>query len=52
MQTREEAKAENNKDFLKKGMKNQNQISKNHFISSIEEPKLNESVEHTRKNGY
>jgi hypothetical protein len=52
MKTRKEAKADNNRDFLKKGTKSQDQFSKNQFISSVEEPELNKSVEYTHKDGY
>lgn len=52
MATREEAKAANNKNFLKKGMKSEGQVSKNQFVSTIEEPELNKSVEYTRRDGY
>lgn len=52
MKTRKEAKADNNRDFIKKGMKSQEQISNNQFVSTIEEPELNKSVEYTRRDGY
>ena len=52
MKTRKEAKAENNKDFIKKDTKSQNQISNNRFNTTIEEPALNDSVFHTNHNGY
>jgi len=52
MKTRKEAKAENNRDFIKKSTKTQNQISKNRFNTTVEEPELNESVFHTQNDGY
>jgi len=44
MKDRSEFKKENNKDFIKKGVKTQNQVSKNQFVTTIEEPALNESA--------
>jgi len=52
MKTRKEAKAENNRNFIKKDMKSQHQVSKSQFLTTIEEPELNDSVNHTHSNGY
>lgn len=52
MKERCECKKENNKDYIKKGVKTQNQISKNQFVTTIEEPALNESAFDKHKVSY
>jgi len=52
MKTREQAKKENLKDYIKKDTKSQNQNSKNQIVQTIEENAYNESVFETKKSEY
>jgi len=54
MKTREEAKKENLRDYIKKDTRTQGQnaASKNQIIQTVEESAYNESVFETKKNGY
>ena len=52
MKTREQAKKENMRDYIKKDTKSQDQDSKNQIVQTIEENAYNESVFETKKNGF
>ena len=52
MKTREQAKKENLRDYIKKDTKTQNQHSKNQIIQTVEESAYNESVFETKKSEY
>lgn len=52
MKTREQAKKENLRDYIKKDTKTQNGHSKNQTVKTIEESAYNESAFESKKNGY
>lgn len=41
-----------NETFLRNGVKTQNQISKNSFVTTIEKPGINESGIEAKKKGF
>lgn len=52
MKTREQAKKENSRDYIKKDTRSQGQVSKNQIVQTVEESAYNESVFETKKSGY
>lgn len=46
------AHEEANRDYIKKGMKLEQQISKNELTKTIEQPAINDSVFETKNDGY
>ncbi|MCB2293753.1 hypothetical protein LGK95_09470 [Clostridium algoriphilum] len=52
MMDREQASKENRRDYIKKGNRTQNGVSKNQIIQTIEESAYNDSVLKTNKSEY
>lgn len=52
MKTREEAKKENMRNYIKKDTKSQEQPARNQVIQTIEESAYNDSVYSTNKSEY
>lgn len=40
------------KEYLRNGTKTQNQVSKNQFVNTVEQPRMNESGMEAKKKGF